>query len=62
MIDQDQLVNAFRAWARDKDRPLAEHLAAHGVLDPDQRAGVTTPCGSSRVTRSKKPSIASMPT
>jgi len=37
LIDQDRLVMAFRSWARDKARPLAEHLAC---LDADQRAGV----------------------
>jgi hypothetical protein len=40
LIDQDQLVAAFRASTRDKARPLADHLAARGDLDPDQRAGV----------------------
>ena len=40
LIDQDQLLNAFRAWARDKGRPLAEHLDARGDLDADGRAAV----------------------
>jgi tRNA A-37 threonylcarbamoyl transferase component Bud32 len=40
LVDQDQLVGAFRAWTRDKARPLADHLAARGDLDPDQRAAV----------------------
>ena len=40
LIDQGQLVAAFQAWTRDRARPLAEHLAARGDLDPDQRAGV----------------------
>jgi hypothetical protein len=40
LIDQGQLVAAFQAWARDKARTLAEHLAGRGDLDPDQRAGV----------------------
>ena len=40
LIDQVQLVAAFQAWTRDKARPLAEHLAARGDLDADQRAGV----------------------
>ena len=26
LIDQDQLVDAFRAWTRDKARPMADHL------------------------------------
>jgi hypothetical protein len=33
LIDQDQLVAAFRAWTRDRAQPLAEHLAARGDLD-----------------------------
>jgi eukaryotic-like serine/threonine-protein kinase len=40
LVDQDQLVNAFRAWTRDKARAMADHLAARGDLDPDQRAAV----------------------
>src|SRR5262249_41238032 len=40
LIDQAQLVAAFQAWTRNKARPLAEHLAALGALDADQRAGV----------------------
>jgi len=40
MIDQGQLVAAFQAWTRAGDRPLAEHLAARGDLDAEQRAGV----------------------
>ena len=38
LIDQGQLVAAFQAWTRDRDRPLAEHLVARGDLDPDQRS------------------------
>jgi DNA-directed RNA polymerase specialized sigma24 family protein len=45
LIDQGQLVAAFQAWTRDKARPLAEHLAARGDLDPDQRAGVEAMVG-----------------
>jgi serine/threonine-protein kinase len=45
LIDQVQLVAAFQAWTRDKARPLAEHLAARGDLDPDQRAGVEAMIG-----------------
>jgi len=41
LIDRDQLVDAFRAWTREKTRPLAEHLAERGDLDPDQRAAVS---------------------
>src|ERR1700724_2371366 len=40
LIDQAQLVAAFQAWARDKDRPLAEHLAARGDIDAADRAAV----------------------
>jgi eukaryotic-like serine/threonine-protein kinase len=41
LIDRDQLVQAFRAWSREKTRPLAEHLAQRGDLDSDQRAAVS---------------------
>jgi hypothetical protein len=37
LIDQVQLVAAFHAWTRDKDRPLAEHLATLGYLDRAHR-------------------------
>jgi tetratricopeptide (TPR) repeat protein/tRNA A-37 threonylcarbamoyl transferase component Bud32 len=40
LIDQVQLVAAFQAWTRDRDRSLAEHLVARGDLDSEQRAGV----------------------
>src|SRR5262245_23121320 len=40
LIDQAQLVAAFQAWARDKSRPLADHLADYGHLDVDDRAAV----------------------
>ncbi len=40
LIDQDQLVSAFRAWTRDKARPLADHLVARGELDPADRVAV----------------------
>jgi hypothetical protein len=40
LIDQGQLVAAFQSWSRDGARPLAEHLAARGVLDREQRAAV----------------------
>ena len=40
LIEQAQLVAAFQAWARDKARPLADHLADHGGLDADSRAAV----------------------
>jgi hypothetical protein len=38
LIDQDQLLAAFRAWSRDKARSLADHLAGRGDLDAEQRA------------------------
>jgi serine/threonine-protein kinase len=37
LIDQAQLVAAFHAWARDKSRPLADHLVALGHLEPAHR-------------------------
>ena len=37
LIDQDQLVAAFRAWTRDKGRPLAEILLGQGALDAEDR-------------------------
>ena len=40
LIDQAQLVAAFQAWARDKSRPLADHLADRDGLDGDARAAV----------------------
>ena len=45
LIDQDQLVAAFRGWTRDRSRPLADYLTARGDLDPDQRAGVEAMVG-----------------
>jgi serine/threonine-protein kinase len=38
LIDQDQLVAAFRAWSRGATRSMAEHLVARGELDGEQRA------------------------
>jgi serine/threonine protein kinase len=40
LIDQAQLVAAFQAWARAKDRSLADYLAGRGDLDNDDRAAV----------------------
>jgi serine/threonine-protein kinase len=40
LIGKDQLVAAFRASAREKARPLAEHLVARGELDAEQRMAV----------------------
>jgi serine/threonine-protein kinase len=40
LIDQDQLVTAFRAWTRDKSRAMADHLVGRGDLDADDRSAV----------------------
>jgi serine/threonine-protein kinase len=40
LVDQDQLVAAFRAWTHDKARPLAEYLAERGGLDAEDRLAV----------------------
>ncbi len=40
LVEQAQLVAAFQAWASDKARPLAEHLAERGGLGADGRAAV----------------------
>ena len=40
LIDQDQLVDAFRVWSRDKRRPIAGHLVDCGALDTDDRGAV----------------------
>jgi serine/threonine protein kinase len=40
LIDQAQLGAAFRAWALDKTRPLADHLVICGDLGADGRAAV----------------------
>jgi serine/threonine-protein kinase len=40
LIDQAQLVAACQAWACDKTRPLAVHLADRGDLQADGRAAV----------------------
>jgi tRNA A-37 threonylcarbamoyl transferase component Bud32 len=45
LIDQDQLVAAFRAWTRDKGSPIAEYLVARGALDADQCAVVDAMVG-----------------
>ncbi len=38
LIDQDQLVGAFRVWSRDSTRSLADRLVDRGDLDAEQRA------------------------
>ena len=40
LIDQAQLVAAFQASAREKTRPLADHLCVQRSLDADSRAAV----------------------
>src|SRR6476646_8376889 len=40
LIDEGQLVAAFRAWTRDRGTPLADHLVARGDVDDEQRAAV----------------------
>jgi len=40
LIDQAQLVAAFQAWTLDKELPLAEHLAARGTFDAEDRGAV----------------------
>jgi eukaryotic-like serine/threonine-protein kinase len=36
LIDQDQLVTAFRIWSRDRARSIAELLADQAALDAEQ--------------------------
>jgi serine/threonine-protein kinase len=40
LIDQGQLVAAFQAWTREKNKPLAGHLKDRGDLDSADRAVV----------------------
>ena len=40
LIDQGALFAAFAAWTREKGRSLADHLAAGGRLDADDRLAV----------------------
>lgn len=40
LIDQGQLVSAFQAWTRDKDRSMVQLLVARGDLDDDDRVAV----------------------
>ena len=40
LINQGQLVAAFKDWTLDKGRGLAEHLVGCGDLDTDDRAAV----------------------
>jgi len=40
LIEQDQLVTAFRAWTRDKSRSIADLLVGRGDLDLDQCEGI----------------------
>jgi tetratricopeptide (TPR) repeat protein len=45
LIDQSQLVAAFRSWTRQKDRPLAEHLVGLSALDSAQRGVIEAMVG-----------------
>ena len=45
LVDQDQLVAAFRAWSRDKGRQIAEYLVERGDMDADQRDAVQAMVG-----------------
>jgi len=38
LVDQDQLLSAFRTWSRDKGRSIADLLVAQGDLDEGQRS------------------------
>ncbi len=38
LIEQDQLLNAFRAWTLDRSRSLGDHLESLGSLSPGKRA------------------------
>ena len=38
MVDQDVLILAFRAWTKDKSRPIADLLAIGGTIDVGERA------------------------
>jgi tetratricopeptide (TPR) repeat protein/tRNA A-37 threonylcarbamoyl transferase component Bud32 len=40
LVDQAQLVAAFRAWTLERGRTLADHLVARGDLDRDDRDAV----------------------
>jgi serine/threonine-protein kinase len=40
LVDQAQLVAAFRAWTHDKSAPLADHLVALGHLDAKRRDAI----------------------
>ena len=37
LVEQDVLILAFRAWTRDKSRPIAELLASQGAIDANER-------------------------
>jgi eukaryotic-like serine/threonine-protein kinase len=45
LIDQAQLVTAFRAWTRQKVRPLADLLVARCDLDEANRAAIQALAG-----------------
>jgi eukaryotic-like serine/threonine-protein kinase len=64
LIDQDQLVAAFRVWSRDKSRQIAEYLVDRGELDTDQRSVVQAMVGlhEKKHGDSTEKSLASIPT
>jgi eukaryotic-like serine/threonine-protein kinase len=37
LVNQDQLLEAFGSWTRDKSRPIADFLAEHGYIDSEKR-------------------------
>jgi eukaryotic-like serine/threonine-protein kinase len=43
LISQAQLLAAFQAWMLDRSRRLADHLAACGDLDDEDRVAVEAP-------------------
>ena len=56
LIEQGQLVAAFQAWARDRRRPIADHLVSRGALDAEQCAcSMPSPCSTSRSMATTRP-------
>ncbi len=64
LVDQDQLVAAFRAWSRDKGRQIAEYLVERGDMDADQRDAVQAMVGlhDKKHSGSTEKSLAAIPT
>ena len=40
LIDENQFIAAVQSWAGSRERPLADHIAARGQLDQEQRADI----------------------